>query len=404
MEQRQIKGMEIVKTLGKYIKPIEGGWTVPSQSSNDTYKVNEEFVCTCPDCQTRNVTCKHAFAVRYYLQAEQDTPEGVKTNRVRLTYPQAWKAYNAAQTTEVREFDRLLSSLVKEVAEPEQKMGRPRMPLQEGLFCSIQKVYSQLSSRRAASLYFNATERQQIARTPSYNAINVFLNRKDITPILQHLVAVSASPLKAIETDFAVDSTGFRTTCFTQYAEEKYGLGQHHDWVKAHAIVGTKTNVVAGVEVTEANGADCPQFPILVERIAANGFNVKEISADKAYSSRNNYKAADEIGGQAYIPFKSNATGKKQGSMLWRKMYYYFQLHADEFYEHYHKRSNVESTFAAIKKKFGDGLKSKNRTAQVNELLCKVIAYNMTVVIHEMNELGITPDFCSSSPVGASAV
>ena len=62
MEQRQIKGMEIVKTLGKYIKKTEGGWTVPSQSSNDVYKVNEEFVCTCPDCQTRNVTCKHAFA------------------------------------------------------------------------------------------------------------------------------------------------------------------------------------------------------------------------------------------------------------------------------------------------------------------------------------------------------
>ncbi len=59
--------------------------------------------------------------------------------------------------------------------------------------------------------------------------------------------------------------------------------------------------------------------------------------------------------------------------------------------EHYHKRSNVESTFSAVKAKFGESVMSKNRTAQINEILCKVIAYNITVLIHEMIELdGIT--------------
>jgi len=404
MEQRQIKGMEIVKTLGKYIKPTEDGWIVPSQSNNGNYSVNQEFVCTCPDCQTRNVTCKHAFAVRYYLQAEQNTPEGVKVERVRLTYKQAWKAYDAAQTTEIHEFDRLLADLVKEVEEPEYTFGRPTLPVQEQVFCAVQKVYSQLSCRRAVSLFGNAVQNGQIKHQPHYGSTAKFLNREDVTPILQHLVAISAAPLKAVETDFAVDSTGFRTTCFTQYAEEKYSLGRHHDWLKAHAIVGTKTNVIAGIEVTDSNGADSPQFPGLVAKIANNGFNINEISADKAYSGRDNYHAVADVGGQAYIPFKKNAKGLKRGSMLWAKMFHFFNFHADEFYEHYHKRSNVESTFAAIKKKFGDGLKSKNRTAQINELLCKVIAYNMTVVIQEMNELGIKPDFCSLSPAGVPNV
>lgn len=95
----------------------------------------------------------------------------------------------------------------------------------------------------------------------------------------------------------------------------------------------------------------------------------------------------------AYIPFKSNATGKAKGSLIWRKALFYFNEHSAEFYEHYHKRSNVESVFAAVKKKFGDTLKSKNKTAQVNELLYKLIAYNVTVLIHEMFELGITPNF-----------
>ena len=77
-------------------------------------------------------------------------------------------------------------------------------------------------------------------------------------------------------------------------------------------------------------------------------------------------------------------------------MFHYFQLNRDDFMEHYHKRSNIEATNAAIKpikRKFGETLKSKNPVAQVNELLAKIIAYNLTVVIHEMYENGIDPKF-----------
>ena len=39
---------------------------------------------------------------------------------------------------------------------------------------------------------------------------------------------------------------------------------------------------------------------------------------------------------------------------------------------HPHKRSNIEATNAAIKRKFGVTSKSKNLVAQVNELLAKI--------------------------------
>ena len=68
----------------------------------------------------------------------------------------------------------------------------------------------------------------------------------------------------------------------------------------------------------------------------------------------------------------------------------------EEFDRHYHLRSNAKSTFGAIKRKFGESVKSKNRVAQENELLCKIIAYNLTVVIHSMIEMGITPDIFNS--------
>jgi hypothetical protein len=46
-----------------------------------------------------------------------------------------------------------------------------------------------------------------------------------------------------------------------------------------------------------------------------------------------------------------------------------------------------------MKKKSGETLKSKKFTAKTNEFLCKVIAYNIMILIQEMNELGIEPDF-----------
>lgn len=75
------------------------------------------------------------------------------------------------------------------------------------------------------------------------------------------------------------------------------------------------------------------------------------------------------------------------------KMYYLFMLKNDEFLEHYHKRSNAESTVQMVKSKFGDFVRSKTWTAQVNEVLCKIICHNICVVIQEMHELGIEPDF-----------
>ena len=185
-----------------------------------------------------------------------------------------------------------------------------------------------------------------------------------------------------------------------QYAEQKYNLKREHGWLTAHITVGVKTNVITALRVTENTGegsADGPNFIPLMQKTHELGFIVQEASADKAYSSRDNMNLVDKMGGIPYIPFKSNSTGKPRGnSHIWRKMYAMFMLRKEECEEHYYLRSNVETTFSAWKMKFGDSLKSKNLIAQKNELFCKAIAYNITVLIHEMFELGIKPDFVST--------
>ena len=66
-----------------------------------------------------------------------------------------------------------------------------------------------------------------------------------------------------------------------------------------------------------------------------------------------------------YIPFKSIHAGT-QGPALWRKMYHYFHANTDDFMHHYHKRSNVESTFSMVKGKFRDHVRAKTDTGMIN--------------------------------------
>ncbi|MBI5001272.1 MAG: IS5 family transposase [Euryarchaeota archaeon] len=304
-----------------------------------------------------------------------------------------WTAYNAAQRQEIDLFDALLKELVETIEEPHREgQGRKRLPRSVLIFSAVMKVYSQLSSRRAQSLLDRAEGEGKLGHAPHYNAISKTLLDESITPILQNLIRLSARPLTDIETDFAVDSSGFRCSNFGAYLGMKHGVKREHNWIKAHICTGVKSNIVTDVKVTDGKANDCPHFAGLVKNTSEN-FDISEVSADKGYLSRANLQLVGDMGATPYIPFKSHTTEKGHGKRMWRTMYHYFQLHREEFMEHYHKRSNVESTFGAIKMKFGETLKSKDPTAQTNELLCKILAYNITVIIHEMFESGITPDF-----------
>ncbi len=308
-------------------------------------------------------------------------------------YPQDWSAYNLAQTEEQKLLMEFLSDLCENVEEPEYDFGRPSLPLSDMIFASALKVYSTFSLRRFTSLMEIAEDQGHIENSCSYATVSNYMNKEEVTPILHKLIELSSSPLTAVETDFAVDSSGFSTSRFGRYNDFKHGENnKYRKWVKAHLICGVKTNIITGVELTEGRKNDCPQFEPLVKKTAKQ-FNIEEVSADKAYSSRANHELVDSLDATAYIPFKSNTTGKARGSMIWKKMFHYFQMKKEEFQEHYHKRSNVETVFHMIKTKFGDSVSSKNKKSQINEVLLKILCHNICVVIQEMFELDMDPNF-----------
>lgn len=401
MEPREERGLQIANSR-RLRQNRNGHWLVPSQSGFGDYSVNleniEQPVCSCPDFEIRNKPCKHIFAVAYFVvrQHNQDGTTTVTesvTVTTRKTYPQNWREYNAAQTTEQDQFQVLLHDLCSTVPTPKPRTGRPPLPLSDAIFNATFKVYSTVSQRRFMSDLREAHKRGYISKIPHFNSISNYLESEELTPILRDLITQSSLPLKSVESDFAVDSSGFTTCRFVRWFDHKYGqVRQQHEWVKVHLMCGVRTNIVTAVEIGGKHASDTRFMTPLVEATARN-FAISEVSADKAYCSSHNLKVITLAGGTPYIPFRKNDTVKPGG--LWEKLYYYFNFHRDEFLQHYHRRSNAESTFSMMKRKFGDGLRSKTDTAMVNESLCKILCHNLVVLIHEMHELGIEPAFRS---------
>jgi transposase len=329
---------------------------------------------------------------------EQNRPS--EPSKPRKQYRQH-STYTKGQTEEMRLLDSLLRQLVSEVPEFPKTPGvggRPALPLAESLYCAILKVYSGLSGRRACGVYANVHDRELLSRVPNYMVASRALNRPEATTILYRLLSLAAAPLAGLEDGGVVapDSTGIQTTSFGGWREEKHGEKRHKQWLKVHALVGTKTHVIIRAVVGEADSGDAPQFVPMLTGGLEDGFHPSAVVADKGYLSKNNYHVASELGLDAYIPFKSNSvnrSGHHGSPASWRKAFYMFQANRDEFDRNYHRRSNVESVFSALKRKFGENIRSRKPVAQVNEVLCKLIAYNLTVVVHEMFENGIAPDF-----------
>lgn len=236
-----------------------------------------------------------------------------------------------------------------------------------------------------------ATDRGYLTKTPHFNSIYNYLENPNVTEILRSLLTQTALPLKAVELDFACDSSGFMTTRFVRWFDHKYGAERKQaEWVKAHMMCGVRTNVVTAVEIHDKHAGDSPQLPALVNATAKN-FTVREVSLDKAYSSKENHDAIAKVGATPFIAFKHNTTGGVGG--LFEKMWHFLSLNREEFLKGYHKRSNVETTFHMIKSKFGNSVRSKTDVAMKNEVLAKMVCHNIVCVIHELYQVGLEPQF-----------
>src|SRR6266542_2136295 len=229
MNAREERGL-VIAALCKLNKS-QDGWMVPSQTGAERmYRVSvEKQTCTCPDHQEAGFKCKHLFAVEFTIKRETDrNGDWIETKTMKFTekktYTQNWPAYNEAQHNEKHRFKALLADLCSGIKDaPHEGRGRKPVPMADKLFSVCYKVYSTISSRRFNCDLQDASKEGFLSRDIHPNKVNCFMEEEALTPFLKAMIVRSSLPLRAIDNDTGVDSSGFSVCKFVRWYDEKYG-------------------------------------------------------------------------------------------------------------------------------------------------------------------------------------
>jgi hypothetical protein len=168
------------------------------------------------------------LAVEYTIEREQ-TADGaiITTETVKVTcqtYPQNWRAYNAAQTQEKSQLQAFCSMNCAEtlLSLSNTVVGRV-CPSRTSSLPAHLRFTPRFSGRRFQSDLQEAKRRGFLSRMPSYNSVFRYLEAEALTHYLYELIATSALPLKSVESDFAVNSSGFSSGQFMRWLDVKDG-------------------------------------------------------------------------------------------------------------------------------------------------------------------------------------
>ena len=139
------------------------------------------------------------------------------------------------------------------------------------IFCCVNKVYNNKSSRRNIGYLTLAKGKEYISKVPHFNTILNYYKNPLITQILKHLVEQSGIPLRDLETSFTTDSSGFSTSLYSRWFNVR--MWKYRDrkvFKKAHLTSGTKTNIITAASVTEGYYHDSREFKELLKITASH--------------------------------------------------------------------------------------------------------------------------------------
>ena len=306
-------------------------------------------------------------------------PDTVPTpSRPRKTNTRNWSAYNASQTSEKDDFMELLADLCASIEQPEYSFGRRPLPISDMLYLGALKVYCNLPARRFASEVGDAYGKGFISVRPSFNSIIRYIGDSSLTPLITGLIEESGASLRGEESRFAADSSSFSPSRFDRWRDTKSDKGKlHPKWLKGHIMVGIKTSIITTVVVTAIDIPDSTMLPVLLDRTARR-FEMTEVLADSRYLSDDNPRIAENYGVRLHLPSRSNSGDKASPILSHRNAYSTPDEGASS--AHYRRRAIVETVFSTIKGKFGDSVRARSESAQVNEILLKCLCHNLCVM------------------------
>lgn len=163
----------------------------------------------------------------------------------------------------------------------------------------------------------------------------------------------------------AIDGTGFSKSNPSFHYLKRIDGQTPKNYAKLSALLDLETKKFLIMRIRTTPRHDMQDVKYILKR----GDKIKEFYADKGYDSEELHEFCHWSGIQTYIPPKKNVKLRRFRRIQMKKW--------DE--RKYHKRSNVESGFSAIKKKYGSSVNSKRIEGQRVEIMCKGICHNLNL-------------------------
>ena len=130
------------------------------------------------------------------------------------------------------------------------------------------KVYCGLSARRFSCDLLDAHEKGFTTKPIPGMKVASFFEDDVFHADLEGVDCPSAPARSAwSRQSFAIDSSGFGSSRFEKWYDQKYGVTRNKCvWTKTHIACGTRTGIVTAVRILDKDAADSPQFVPLVQR------------------------------------------------------------------------------------------------------------------------------------------
>lgn len=223
-----------------------------------------------------------------------------------------------------------------------------------------------------------------LKRVPHFTTLIRF--SKKLSPVLvRKLLILSCRLTKPKNLKLGVDATGLTIREPSRYYTIRSGIDvQRRKFMQITACALLDEQLISSFRLKRFSSIRNIDFiPVVNE--SANLGKIEFVSADKGYDAEKHYEFVIEtLGSKLYIPVKKQRAGYKTRG-FWRKR---MQKQFDD--KKYHQRSKIETIFSVIKRKFGSSLQSKKYYSQRNELMQRVLAYNLDRIskIFLINSLG----------------
>lgn len=296
-----------------------------------------------------------------------------------------WKEYNSALVKRGSLTLWIDQEIVKTWRNPapRRQRGKPRTYTDTAILCmaTLAEVYN-LPLRATEGLLESVIKLMKMTLpVPDYTTLA--RRRKELE------VALPRRP-KAEALHLVVDSTGVKVYGEGEWKVRQHGYSKRRTWRKLHLAADEATGEIVAAVVTTNSFKDSQVLPDLLDQLDDE---IKQVSADGAYDSRNCYLLIGERKAQAAIPPQKRARIwqhgntkaqrllrdenlrriRRDGRAQWKKE------------SKYHRRSLAETQMFRLKTIFGEHVRARSFEGQAAQLLVRC------AVLNRMTHLGM-PD------------